>query len=93
VGDARGEHLLHWVMPHHPLDAGAGPGGAEQERGRVTDNKVHAGKGRGRESQLHVKLDRHLFSKQLLLMFLDNGLSSSEVRVWQGEAGLFFSDR
>lgn len=52
-----------------------------------------AGKGGSRESWLHAKLDRHLFSKQLLLIFLASGLSSSEVRVRQGKAGLFFSDR
>lgn len=80
-------------MSQHQPDLVLDPGGAEQERGCDNDKKIGAGKVHGRESQLHVKLDWHLFSKQLLLMFLDNALSSSEVRARQGKAGLFFSDR
>lgn len=68
--------------------------GAKQDQGHGTYNKICAGKAcSSRERWLHVKCERYLLSKQLLLMFPDNGLSSSELRVWQGEAALFVSDR
>lgn len=69
------------------------PGGAKQDQGHGTYNKICAGKGCSRERWLHVESDRHQLSKQLLLMFPGNGLSSSELRAWWGEAALFVSDR
>lgn len=53
----------------------------------------YAGMRGSSDSQLHAEVVKHLFSKQLLLMFLASGLSSQEVRVGQGDSGLFFSDR
>lgn len=72
------ERTLQWVMSKGSI---------------LMTTEGHAGMRGSRDSQLHAEVVRHLFSKQLLLMFLASGLSSQEVRVGQGDSGLFFSDR